>query len=48
MIHKLSARVVLLFSWFTAFMGLYTLTQETIPLVVFSVPLVLVSCVALM
>lgn len=48
LVHKFSARVVLLFSWFTAFMGLYTLTQDTIPLLVFSVPLVLVSCVTLM
>jgi hypothetical protein len=48
LIHKFSTRVVLLFSWFTAFMGLHTLTQEPIPRIVFSLPLVLVYCVALM
>jgi hypothetical protein len=46
--HKWGARCVLMFAWFTAFMGLNTLTQHPIALAMFAVPLMMIFPVTLM
>jgi hypothetical protein len=47
-IHKLSAKVVLLLTWFTAFMGLNTLTTSPVQLAIFGVPLMVIAPMILM
>jgi hypothetical protein len=46
--HKFGARLVLMFAWFTAFMGLMTLTSHPIALAMFAVPLMGITPLTLM
>mmetsp|Transcript_7519 Transcript_7519/g.12532 ORF Transcript_7519/g.12532 Transcript_7519/m.12532 type:complete len:202 (-) Transcript_7519:179-784(-) len=48
MAHKFGARIVLLLTWFTAFMGLQTLNNSPPALAIFAVPLMVIAPLVLM